>query len=326
MSQCYYQPQKLHRVEAGYYSRVLILDDLAVKLVKLGYIVVKSGESAPPAVPPEMVCCNTETLQPPSLTEVAPPPLPPPPPTRTLLTRMPAPEDVSGAPDGFYVELPWQFTYNDATELSRMPRYNQEVNRLQLAASVGISPAYHGSAIVMHGPQHMYGRIKYATGLMLALPWLHSIICRELARLHPTSPYSQAPVAAILMDRCDFTLANMSSDQVVAIAPHAQELQLELDSLHLSSLQHGLLHLDLSATNIGVRQLPNGRYVPKLLDWNKCSDSICLAKFNSVDACTRDRALRMINELTCGLVKDALEQQGTKSGSKASSTERFLIV
>ena len=320
----YYQPQKLHRVEAGYYSRVLILESLCVKLVKLGYIVVKPGKSAPPVVPPELVCCNSETLQPPPLTDV--PPLPPsPPPSRTPLTRMPAPDDVSGAHDGFYVELPWQFTYNDATELSHMPRYDQELSRLQLAASVGISPAYHGSAIFMHGPQQMYGRIKYATGLMLALPWLHSIICRELARLHPTSPHSQAPVVAILMDRCDFTLSNMSPDQAAAISPHAQTLQSELDSLHLSSLQHGLLHLDLSATNTGVCQLPNGRYVPKLLDWNKCSDSICLAKFNSVDAGTRDRALRMINDLTCGLVKDALEQQGNRSVNKPSA-ERFLIV
>ena len=247
MSHCY-QPQKLQRVEAGYYSRVLILDDLAVKLVKLGYVVVKSSKIAPPIVPPELVCCNSETLQPPPLTDV--PPLPPPPPTRTLLTRMPSPDDVTGAHDGFYVELPWQFTYNDSTELSHMPRYDQELSRLQLAASVGISPAYHGSAIFMHGPQHMYGRIKYATGLMLALPWLHGLICRELARLHPSSPHSQAPVAAILMDRCAFTLSNADFNQAAAIAPHAQELQKELDSLHLSSLQHGILHLDLCAKNI----------------------------------------------------------------------------
>jgi hypothetical protein len=239
---------------------------------------------------------------------------------------MHAPDDVTGAQDGFYVELPWQFPYNDSTELSHMPRYDQELNRLQLAASVGISPAYHGSAIFMHGTQQMYGRIKYATGLMLALPWLHSVICRELARLHPTSPHSKAPVAAIIMAKCDFTLANMSYEQAAVIAPHAQQLQSQLDSLHLSSLQHGLLHLDLTASNIGVCQLPNERYVPRLLDWNKCSDSICLAKFNSVDAGTRDRALRMINELTCGLVKDALEQQqGTRSMSKPSA-ERFLIV
>jgi hypothetical protein len=206
-----------------------------------------------------------------------------------------------------------------------MPRYDQELSRLQLAASVGISPSYHGTAIFMHGAQQMYGRINYATGLMLALPWLHALICRELARLHPTSPHSQAPVAAILMHRCDFTLANMTAGQSATITPHAQELQKELNALHLSSLQHGMLHLDICASNIGVCQLPNGRYVPKLLDWNKCSDSICLAKFNSVDASTRDRALRMINELTCGLVKDALEQQGNRSVSKPS-TERFLIV
>ena len=100
-------------------------------MFKLWYVVVNPGESAPLAVPPELVCCNDETLQPPPLTDV-PLALPPPPPTRTLLTRMPSPDDVTGAQDGFYVELPWQFTYNDSTELSHMPRYDQELTRLPL--------------------------------------------------------------------------------------------------------------------------------------------------------------------------------------------------
>ena len=88
------------------------------------------------------------------------------------------------------------------------------------------------------------------------------------AGLHPTSPHINAPVAAILMDRCDFTLGRMSAQQAAAIAPHAEQLQMELDSHHLSSLQHGMLHLDLCANNIGVSQLPSsGKYATKLLDW-----------------------------------------------------------
>ena len=129
--------------------------------------------------------------------------------TWRVLASMPAQEDINGAAEAFWVELPSRFEWDG--DLSRCIRFHEEVNRTQLAASCGISPAYHGCALVGHSsPRSLYDRIRYPTGIMLSCPWLHVLIKNELRKLHVTSPHAGSPVGVIVTSRAQCTLSRGS--------------------------------------------------------------------------------------------------------------------
>ena len=129
------KPQKVLAVDrSGCYGWAVILTEtLAIKCIKMGYVVVYRGEQSsavaalplPPtgdflspvsqAVPGDLVFCE-ETLRAADTVEQPAPPRPPPPPralplTRRLLYRMPTPEDIEGATSGYWIELPARWEY-----------------------------------------------------------------------------------------------------------------------------------------------------------------------------------------------------------------------
>jgi hypothetical protein len=305
-------PQRVLSVDrTGCHGVVLLTETLAVKCVKLGFVMVAQAATpptviAPPstrlpeAIPEYLVFCE-ETLKPAPITppyNETPAAAPHPSMTRTLLNRMPTPEEAKGALDGYWVQMPWRWQYDG--DMERVPRFDHEISRCQLAASARISPAYHGSCVLMHSGNSLYDRVKFPTGIILSqCTWLHPILRRELSKLHHTSPHKDNPTGVIVMSRCDYTLANMTDKQAMQLAPRAQELQSSLDQLHLCSMQHGILHLDLKASNLGVV----GGHL-QLLDWNVAASNICLSMLPR--AKNQELVLKLIHELTQGIVKDAI--------------------
>lgn len=218
--------------------------------------------------------------------------------SRTLLDRMPTQEEARGALDGYWAELPWRWEYEG--DLERVARFDQEVSRQQLAASIGVSPAYHRSCILMHSKGALFDRIKFPTGMVLsAYPWLHTLLKTELSKLHGTSRHKANPVGVMVSRRVDCTLANMTAEQALGLAPRAASLQASLDQLHLNAMHYGLIHLDLKPPNIG---LLGGRLV--LLDWNVAVSNICLARLPRAD--NQELVFKLIPELTRGIIKEAI--------------------
>jgi hypothetical protein len=106
-------PQRIEAVDmTSCYGVVLLTKTLAIKCVKLGFVLVQAAAATPlPLLPPspsdqqvaaDLVFCEY-TLRPPAATEpsTAAPPAAPIRVSRTLLDRMPTQEEASGALDGY---------------------------------------------------------------------------------------------------------------------------------------------------------------------------------------------------------------------------------
>ena len=97
----------------------------------------------------------------------------------------------------------------------------------------------------------------------------------------------------------------MSPEQALQLKPHKTTLQEALDCLHLAVLQHGLIHLDIKASNIGVcfKEQP----WLQLLDWNKAANNISLARLPNSPS--EKEICKYIFELTDGIVCKAIESK-----------------
>ena len=155
-------PQTVVAVDrSGCYGWAVILTEtLAIKCIKLGFVIVSRDEQPPAvalppaggllspmsqqAVPADIVFCEETLRAADTVEQPAAAPAPPPPVLkRHMLHRMPTPNDIEGAISGYWIELPARWEYQG--ELDRAPRFDDEISRSQLAAGIGVSPAYHGS-------------------------------------------------------------------------------------------------------------------------------------------------------------------------------------
>jgi hypothetical protein len=159
----------------------------------------------------------------------------------------------------------------------------------------------------MHSKDALFDRLKFPTGMVFsAYPWLHPLLKKELTKLHGTSPHQANPVGVIITRRCDCTLKSMSSERAQALAPEASLLQKELDQLHLGAMQHGTIHLDIKASNIGL--LGDRLF---LLDWKVAAGNICLARL--LRANNQELVLKLIHELTADIIENALTEKVPRS-------------
>jgi hypothetical protein len=65
--------------------------------------------------------------------------------------------------------------------------------------------------------------------------------------------------------------------QAKRLSKQAKELSSQLDALHAGALEHGLLHLDLRGSNIGVVMAGDQPRLT-LLDWGKCMTNVSTSK------------------------------------------------
>ena len=183
---------------SGWFGMVLLTRSFAVKCVKLCNHEPMEGTAAVTACAeglgaPELPVLNPEeTLEPVTA------------PQAVKESQQQAEEAVQG-----YACLPWRV---EAVDSSSGPSWNNEVSNYIAAAACGISPAFHGSCIVHHGEQQLYGRLKHCTGLFINAPWLRKLVCQELRKLHATSPHADCPVGCLVMSRVPYTLASYSGD------------------------------------------------------------------------------------------------------------------
>ena len=322
MAKCLLSAQVPERVEhvdkAGLHGVVLLTQDLAIKLVKLAFLVTKrvpvplcvptvvqSGMSEPPTTilftdEPLGVRGEASDHAPGPTPAASVVPLPAVPPQRqyqseTKLVSHPTQADIEGACTGEWLELPWQ-AGDYSIPLRSMPKFSEELNSTKLAASIGVSPAFHGSCIVFDAGK----RFRYCNGLLLSCAWLHDTIRQHL------DARSTNPVGVIVTRRCELTLgrSQLSPEKARGLLGSAKILQKQLDDCFSIALMHGLLHLDIHANNIGLSRDINGQLVVQLIDWNHASNQICLSRLPQ--ARHPEMIVKCILQLTEGVVEDAL--------------------
>ena len=158
---------------------------------------------------------------------------------------------------------------------------------------------------------------------MLSCPWLHVLIKEELRKLHGTSPHAGSPIGVIVTSRAECTLASVSADAASQLMPHAATLQKSLDSVHISALEHGLLHMDLQPTNI---VLTKGSV--QLIDWGDARSNMCLSKLP--EAPNKSAILMCIVLMTEGIVETVLAKKARRAAMRDSEQttsgfwQRFL--
>jgi hypothetical protein len=170
--------------------------------------------------------------------------------TKIYRGTMPSDQDLAAAVTWRWLEAPWRFHDYD---FSRLPIFDEEIHVGKSLAAVGIAPYFRGTAIFMHGdkPGQLLTRCKHATGVMLNLTWLRNAIWDELNKLQKDTPHRQLYCGVIVTDRCTCTLANLEGAALHYVRANARLVQKMLDDLHLKMLQAGVLHLDISPSNVG---------------------------------------------------------------------------
>ena len=316
MAKCLLSAQIPERVElvdkAGLHGVVLLTKNLAVKLVKLAFLitkkvpvplsvatVVQTGMSEPPTAilfTDEPLGVRGETPDHvPGPTTPAAVPLEVQYRSETKLVYYPTHADIEGACTGEWLELPWEAA-DYSIPLRSMPKFCEELNSTKLAASIGVSPAFHGACIVFDAGK----RFRYCNGLLLSCAWLHDTIRQHL------DARSSNPVGIIVTRRCELTLgrSQLNPERARRLLGSAKILQKQLDSCFSVALMHGLLHLDIHANNIGLSRDINGQLVVQLIDWNHASNQICLSRLPQ--ARHPEMIVKCIMQLTEGVVEDAL--------------------
>lgn len=280
----------------------------------------------PAGFPQDLCLLDSDTLLPAqqALTEqapaqqAAPPPQAPPPPpvpqppcykmvTRVYRGSLPTEDERAGGRFE-WLEVPWAVPDYDH---STLPWFDHDVYTSKSLAACGVAPYFRGSGLLMHGekPRQLLARYKHNTGLLLGCAWLRNAIWAELAKLHKTTPNWQLYCGLIVTDRVDCTLATMNGPQRSYISTHWQEVQLLLDGLHLQCLQHGFMHLDMSSHTIGCRFAPDLKTCRLyFIDFSKAIKDVCLDKLNSLGQAEKTEVLAMINALTEGLTRKALDE------------------
>ena len=203
-----------------------------------------------------------------------------------------------------YTCLPWRV---EAVDSSRGPRWDGEVDNYRAAAACGISPAFHGSCIVHHGEQQLYGRLKHCTGLFINAPWLRNLVCKELRKLHASSPHTENPVGCLVMTRVPHTLASYDGDPR---GLDAKDLNRQLQGLHWCAIAHGLVHADFRPAKLGLTQ----QQQLKLLDLGGSTSSVCFEKLPKAAA---DAVLLCLQQLTQGVIDEAISQLRHKRQQRA---------
>lgn len=294
---CWEQPQQVRAIADASYGKVILTDSLAIKCVKLWYVM-----SVVTQVPQPVAAAATVTVQPAqgswgqtdgagliqlddrldtvvapgfanSVTAQtqAPTTLVVPTPvykqSRVVLKRMPtpadrAPREGSHVTSGSWRELPWKLD----TCVGDLPEYEVDIDATRMASSMGIGPAYRGSCLVTHARGRLYNSIEYSTGLFTSCAWLRALVVNTLTKLHSTSPHTTCVVGVIVTDRVQFTLANMSKDQARETSKRYPALQKELSALLWEAATHGYIHMDVDQPHcIGISS--SGRVF--IVDWSK---------------------------------------------------------
>jgi hypothetical protein len=272
--------------KSGWYGMVLLTRSFAVKCVKLcneplsmeGTVTAELGGCTAPELP---VLNPDETLEPVTAQAAA---------DKAASTQ----QEEQG-----YTCLPWRV---EAVDSSRGSSWEHEVANYITAAACGVSPALHGSCIIHHGEKQMYGRLKNCTGLFLNAPWLRNLLCKELRRLHASSPHTESPVGCLVMSRLPHTLASYPGDPK---GLDAKELDRQLQALHWCSVAHGLVHADFRPANLGLTE----QQQLKLLDWGASTSSVCFEKLPKAAA---DAVLLCLQQLTQGAIDEAIAKLGHK--------------
>ena len=270
---------------SGWYGMVLLTKTFAVKCVKLcnealpmegTATVIAEGGAAPAELP---VLNPEETLEPVTYPVAAP----------AVKAKTIQHEQEQGG----YTCLPWRV---EAVDSSRGPSWDGEVDNYRAAAACGISPAFHGSCIIHHGEQQLYGRLKNCTGLFLNAPWLRNLVCTQLRKLHGSSPPTENSVGCLVMTRVPHTLASYSGDPREL---DAKELNRQLQGLHWCAIAHGLVHADYKPSNLGLTEQQQLR----LLDWGGSTSSVC---FEKLPKAAGDAVLLCLQQLTNGVIDEAI--------------------
>ena len=281
---------------------VLLTRSFAVKCVKLcnepmsmegTATVIAEGGGAPAELP---VLDSEETLEPVTDPVAAP---------AVIKARTIQQQQEQG-----YSCLPWRV---EAVDSSRGPSWENEVSNYMAAAACGISPAYHGSCIVHHGEQQLYGRLKNCTGLFLNAPWLRNLVCTELRKLHGSSPHTESPVGCLIMTRVPYTLASYPGDPREL---DAKDLNRQLQGLHWCATAHGLVHdADYRPANLGLTEQQQLR----LLDWGGSTSSVC---FEKLPRAAGDAVLLCLQQMTQGVIDDAIAKLGHKAGRASGTADK----
>jgi hypothetical protein len=282
--------------KSGWYGTVLLTKSFAVKCVKLcnepqfpmegtATTVIAEGGAGAPELP---VLSSEETLEP----VTAP----------AAVKTSQQHEAVQG-----YTCLPWRVEAVD----NRGPSWENEVSNYMAAAACGISPACHGSCIIHHGEQQLYGRLKNCTGLFINTPWLRKLVCQELRKLHGSSPHTDSPVGCLIMTRVPHTLASYDGDPQ---GLDAKDLNRQLQGLHWCAIAHGLVHADYRPSNLGLTE----QHQLKLLDWGGSTSYVCFEKLPKAAA---DAVLLCLQQLTQGVIDESIAKLGRKRQTAAANRE-----
>jgi hypothetical protein len=222
--------------------------------------------------------------------------------------------------------VPWAVPEYDVYCL---PCFEHEIYSTKSLAACGVAPHFRGSAILMHGDGHgqLLSRFKHTTGLFLGCSWLRNALWAELAKLHGSTPNWQLYCGAIVTDKMDCTLATMHGPQRDYISSHWQEMQAQVDRLHIQCMQHGFMHLEMCSHTVGCRFSPNMRACRLYLnDFHKAIKDVCLTRLNALKPAEKGEVLAMINTLTEGVVQRALDE--TKKGGSwmAQLVDRWVTI
>jgi hypothetical protein len=257
-------------------------------------------------VPQLPVYIDGETLQPASQAE---PPLQQLTRIQRQLVAWPTEEQAAAAQKGFWVCLPWSTELTE--DVNKLPRWDQHLTAYKAASATGISPYFHGNAMVCSTSNtELYNRVKFVSGILLSCDWLRDLVCAELVKLHGSNSYKLRPVGIIVTSRVQHTLATYPDPQ--ELLPNASALQKQLDLLNWASLEHGLLNTGVRASNIGITKISNGKYELQLLAWTEHHQGICLVKLPSSKH--REAITLCVSELTRGIVIDALRRRECNRG------------
>jgi hypothetical protein len=165
----------------------------------------------------------------------------------------------------------------------RLPKFSEELATYQAMAAAGIAPCYRGSAIFMHGDKPGLSCCKFATGILINLPWLRNAIFQELPKLQNTTLHSNLYAGALVSDRCTTVLRNLEGSALNYVRKNTKLVQDMVDSLHFRMLQAGVLHLDITAANIGCCFSSDyQRLTLRMLDFNKVVSGVCCQKLYSL--------------------------------------------